>query len=367
MNIDLTIRHLAGEYPIYVEPGSLYSLGKRMTVAGLRGPVGIITHPHLNDQIGEAVRANLMAAGFQTRTVLVPDGERFKKLATAEQVINALLEQKMERNGTILALGGGVIGDLAGFVAAIIFRGVNFVQVPTSLLAMVDASVGGKTAVNHPRGKNLVGAFHQPQMVLIDPELLSTLSERDRIGGFAEMLKMGLIRDAAYVARLQEAREAILGLTDLDVVAETVARSCELKAQVVELDEREQGLRRTLNFGHTIGHAIERTSRYGTFRHGEAVLLGMYGAAWISNQLKHLGDAEWRQVAELLKAIPLEQSVQDLDPVAIEAATHFDKKVADNRVHFILLKGIGATLINDRVPIKLVQQAVQQIKQTWSE
>ena len=201
----------------------------------------------------------------------------------------------------------------------------------------------------------------------MDPDVLASLSPRDRLAGFAEMIKLGFVLDKQYLDFLQEHTPQILNLSDPGMVAAAIRRSCELKAAVVEADEREQGLRKVLNFGHTIGHAIEKTTDYHRFRHGEAVLLGMYGAAWISHQMEYLNTAEWEQVAGFLKQLPLEMSVADLDSQAIELATHQDKKVKDGRVVFVLMKGVGEHVFNDRVPTAMVQLAVDALKQAWKE
>ncbi len=366
MDQRIKVRHAAGDYEIIIEPGFLAKTGGQFLGRGLQGPVGVITNNTINDLYGETLRESLKSFGFQTRTILMPDGESYKSLATAEQVLTALIDQGLERGSTIVSLGGGVVGDLAGFVAAVLYRGIPVAHVPTSLLAMVDSSVGGKTAVNHARGKNLIGAFHQPALVIIDPLVLKSLGPRDMVAGFAEMLKMGAIKDADYLRDLGNDVESLLSLSDSTRVSEAIQRSCALKAEVVEKDERETDHRRILNFGHTVGHAIEQTSNYGTFRHGEAVLLGMYAAGWISQELQYLSPTEWSEFAGILKQVPFSGDVNGLDPAGIETATHLDKKVEKNRVNFVLLKGLGETVITDRVQPDLILQAVEEIKQFWN-
>lgn len=363
--IKIPIRHSKGDYEILIDSGLLPKSGGQLLNAGLKGPVAVVTNKTINDLYGETLRESLKNFGFQTRTILIPDGESYKTMATAEQVITAMIEQGLERSSTVLSLGGGVAGDLAGFVAAVLYRGMKLVHVPTSLLAMVDSSVGGKTAVNHSRGKNLIGAFHQPEMVLIDPLLLKSLGPRDLVAGFAEMLKMGAIKDQAFLNTLHEQQDAILNVSDGEKIAEAIQKSCELKAEVIEADEREQDLRRILNFGHTVGHAIEQTAGYGAFLHGEAVLLGMYAAGWISHELKYLSATDWDQLSAILLNVPFQGDVSNLDPETVEAATKYDKKVIDSRVNFVLLNGLGSTLINDRVKPETVKEAVAEMKAAW--
>jgi len=361
----LVIRHARGSYPIEIDAGSLKRIGQRMHDHGLRGPVGIITQPALNEHVGEIVRESLRGAGYATRTVLVPDGERFKTLASAEQIITALLQQGLERGSTILALGGGVMGDLAGFVAAILYRGVPVVQVPTSLLAMVDASIGGKTAVNHTSGKNLIGAFHQPSLVMIDPTVLETLSLRDRVAGYAEMIKLGLVLDGNYLAFLEKHQQQILEAGEMELLNQAIGKACALKAKIVEEDEREGGVRKVLNFGHTLGHAFELVTGYEHLRHGEAVLLGMYGAIWLSHHLKYIdGDCRDR-CQSLIATLPLDVDLRGMDPGKVEEATHLDKKVRDGQIQFVLMRGLGSYLFTGHVAPELVREAAEVVLQKF--
>lgn len=363
----ITIKHATGKYPILVQPNSLDALGERFQRHNLKGPVGIVTNHKVNDLYGDRVREALKTEGFVTRTILMPDGEPFKNLATVEQLINALLKQKMERNGTILALGGGVTGDVTGFVASILFRGVRWVQVPTTLLSQVDASVGGKTGVNHDLGKNIIGAFHQPELVVIDPQVNLTLETRDRLSGYAEMLKMAFILDPSFLDVLTKYRDKIIDGDDVNMLSRAISRSVALKARVVTEDERESNRRRILNFGHTFAHALEKVTAYKRYRHGEAVLLGMYAGGWLSNQVSGLSNDNWDMMRAILRDVPFDQQVDDLDAAEVVAAMEGDKKTRDDRIHYVLLKRFGDVTITDEVSPTAAQLAVQAMKAAFTQ
>lgn len=361
----ININHETGSYDIQIGHDLLPSVARSLQEIAATGPVGIISNARINDLYGGVIRSTLNQAGYLTRTILIPEGEAFKTLASAEQVITALIAQGMERSGTILTLGGGVITDLGGFVASVLFRGVKLVHIPTTLLAMVDAAVGGKTGVNHKSGKNLIGSFYQPDLVLIDVDTLTTLDNRDRISGYAEMFKMGAIRDTNYLEFLVDNMATCLDSESGDVLIKAIARSCELKAEVVEADEKEGDLRRILNFGHTLGHAIEATLGYGTVRHGEAVILGMYGAGWLSNQVGELTKESWSKLSRMLKQIPLDLPLDKLDSTAIEKATRLDKKVANSQLHFVFLRELGEAHMQTGIPALMIKLAVDGIKEAW--
>jgi len=365
--IKVKVSHQLGEYDILVGSGVLAKVADHLKTIKASGPLGIITNNKVNELYGTEVRESLQAAGYMTRTILIPDGEEYKTLATTEQVMSALIAQGMERNGTILTLGGGVTTDLGGFVASILYRGIKLVHLPTTLLAMVDASVGGKTGVNHHSGKNLIGSFYQPALVLMDTEVLESLEQRDRVSGYAEMLKMGVIRDRNYLDFLTSNRDELLRPNPVENLHRAIARSCELKAQVVESDEKETGLRRILNFGHTLGHAIETTLGYGNIRHGEAVILGMYGAGWLSNQVGHLSSEAWKTLSKMLLNIPVQGAVDKLDSGAIEQVTRLDKKVADSKLNFVLLTELGQAEIQTGIPVLMIKLSVDAIKKAWKD
>ena len=283
------------------------------------------------------------------RTHILPDGERHKTLATASGVMDAMIDAGFGRDAAVVALGGGVVGDIAGFAAACVQRGVDLVQIPTTLLAQVDSSVGGKTGVNHSRGKNLIGAFHQPRCVIIDPRTLDTLPLDEYRAGIAEVIKYGLIRDAAFLGWLEDNIEALLG-RDPETVMHAIRRSCEIKAEVVAADEREAGLRALLNFGHTFGHAIEVNTGYQTWRHGEAVAVGSVLAAGLSERLGLLQPDQAERVRRLISAagLPVQPPPGSVDDLL--TAMHRDKKVRDRRLHFILLEQLGHAKVSADVP-----------------
>jgi 3-dehydroquinate synthase len=275
-------------------------------------------------------------ADKQVHVIKLPDGETYKTLETVEGILDTLVENGANRDTVLIALGGGVIGDITGFAAACYMRGVDFLQVPTTLLAQVDSSVGGKTGVNHARGKNLIGAFHQPVLVLIDTDTLKTLPDRELKAGLAEVIKYGAIVDPAFFAWLEDNIEALV-TRDPEALARAIQRSCELKAEVVAEDEREAGRRAILNFGHTFGHAIERCQGYGEWLHGEAVAAGMVMAAKLSN----MDLAEFQRLAGLIERAGLPAAPP---PIAVEdmlAAMGMDKKVQNKKLRFVLLRSLG--------------------------
>ena len=338
-------------YPIIIEPGLLQdaqALAQHIT----QREMVLIT----NDTVGQHYAA-IFERAFADRMfsrITIPDGEQYKNIDTWQQVLTQLLEKRYSRNVVLIALGGGVVGDLTGFVAASYQRGVDFIQVPTTLLAQVDSSVGGKTAVNHTLGKNLIGAFHQPKRVLIDPDTLSTLPEREYVAGLAEVFKYGLICDAAFFAWLCEHREALCQ-RETKAVMFAIARSCALKAEVVAQDEKESGLRAILNFGHTFGHAIEAVTHYHRFLHGEAVAIGMVLAARLSEQLGALSAAEVDTVQNWLQQIGLPTTVPgDLSADALIDAMQGDKKRTDKGVRFVVLTHIGQAKVTADIDQKLL-------------
>jgi len=278
--------------------------------------------------------------GHAVTSISLPDGEVYKTLDTFTTVLDALADSGANRDTTVIALGGGVVGDIAGFAAASYMRGVDFIQVPTTLLAQVDSSVGGKTGVNHPRGKNLVGAFYQPRLVLIDTDTLTTLPDRELSAGLAEVIKHGAICDAAFFAWLEDNMSALLA-REPAALAYAIERCCAIKAAVVAEDERESGRRAILNFGHTFGHAIERHEGYGQWLHGEAVAAGMLMAA----QLSGLGDDELTRLENLLLAAGLPVVPPDIEPQQWLEIMGMDKKVQRNKLRFVLLRSLGESYV----------------------
>lgn len=288
-------------------------------------------------------------AGYQVDVVELPDGEQFKTLATVNSIYDVLLSAPHHRTTTLIALGGGVVGDMCGFAAATYQRGVNFIQIPTTLLAQVDSSVGGKTGVNHPRGKNMIGAFHQPQAVIVDTAVLRSLPEREFAAGIAEVVKYGLIADAGFFAWLESNMDALLARDD-EVLSRAIERSCAIKADVVAQDERESGVRAWLNLGHTFGHAIEAAQGYGSWLHGEAVAAGMMMALDLSVRLGWLEPEARERLSRLLEQANLPVRAPAIPVDRFLSLMSADKKVLDGKIRLVLLKGVGSAVITDEAP-----------------
>ena len=290
----------------------------------------------------------------QVHAISLPDGEAYKTLETAEDILDTLVENGANRDTTLVALGGGVVGDITGFAAACYMRGVDFVQVPTTLLAQVDSSVGGKTGVNHARGKNLIGAFHQPVLVLADTDTLKSLPDRELKAGVAEVIKYGAIVDSSFFAWLEDNIEALI-TRDPDALAHAIQRSCELKAKVVSEDEREAGRRAILNFGHTFGHAIERCQGYGEWLHGEAVAAGMVMAAKLSN----MDLTEFERLADLIRRAGLPVAPPPIAAKDMLGAMGLDKKVKDKKLRFVLLRALGDAYVTTDYDKDLLDRILQ--------
>ena len=328
-------------YPIYIDRGLL---GQDLIRGHVRGnQVMVVTNETIAPLYLDAVTRGL--GDLQCDTLILPDGEQHKTLATLERIFDALMAHRHSRTTTLVALGGGVIGDMVGFAAACYQRGVDFIQVPTTLLAQVDSSVGGKTAVNHPRGKNMIGAFHQPRAVVIDTAVLDTLPEREFAAGMAEVIKYGLIRDPAFFQWLLD-NQAALAARDPAPVAEAILRSCRNKAEVVAADETEQGNRALLNLGHTFGHAMETFTGYRDWLHGEAVSAGMVMAARMSLELGWLKQADLDRVSDSLAAWKLPVTApQGMARADFSELMALDKKVQNGRLRLVLLNQIGDALV----------------------
>jgi len=345
----ITVNLGKNSYPIYIDRGNLRQLGDILAEVGLPEKVAVITHPSIARLYGEIVCGSLSSAGFDAEMIdSVPEGEESKSFDWAYRLYEPLIEGQMDRSSAIIALGGGVIGDLAGFVAATYMRGVPFVQVPTTSLAQVDSSVGGKVAVNHPKGKNLIGAFHQPKAVLIDVATLNTLPEREFLSGLVEVIKHGVIMDKPLFEMIEENIEDILDL-ELDLLVEVIAQSCRDKASVVEKDEKESGLRATLNYGHTFAHAIETLTDYNTYRHGEAVAIGMICASQLSVDKGLMAQEHLSRQIDLLKEAGLPTIFPDIDPETALQAMYRDKKAKGGKIRYILPTEIGRVIITDEV------------------
>jgi len=355
--IDIPVRLGPRSYRILVGAGILAGVGAELARLKVGGKVALVTDPTILSLHGAAVSRSLAEAGFDVTPVLLPEGERAKTLEVAASTWDRFLEAGLDRGSTVVALGGGAVGDLAGFAAATYMRGVNFVQMPTTLLAQVDASIGGKTAIDHARAKNLIGAFHQPRLVVSDTAVLLTLPEREYRSGMAEVIKHGIVLDAAYFADVEGAAPA-LRAREPAALERIVAGSCRLKASVVERDEQEAELRHVLNYGHTIGHAIEAITGYRRFAHGEAVSLGIAAEAGIAERLGLATPGLRARQLAALDALGLPVCGVGEPPERVIEALSRDKKAKDGRVPFILAPEIGAFRLVYDVPRATILEAV---------
>jgi 3-dehydroquinate synthase len=353
-----SLRVALGErsYPIHIGAGILDVT--ELYAAHLNGGrAAVVTNDIVARLYLDPVEAALERAGARVLRVTVPDGEPAKSWESVDRVCDALVAGGCGRDALVVALGGGVVGDLAGFVAAVYQRGVPFLQVPTTLLAQVDSSVGGKTAINHARGKNMIGAFHQPRAVIADVATLGSLPDRELRAGIAEVIKHGAALDAAFFAWLERDMEKLLA-RDPEALVHAVRRSCELKADVVARDERESGVRALLNFGHTFGHAIEAGAGYGKWLHGEAVAAGMVMAAELSQREGLIGAPDVRRLRDLIQRAGLPTSGPAIAPDAMHALMAVDKKASKGTVRFVLLEAIGQARLSGEISRANVDSAV---------
>jgi len=350
-------------YPIYVGAGLLPALGRFCAKLQLGRRCAVLSDDRVARLYAKPVLAALRSSGFEPRLICVPHGETSKSLKMIQAACDQLAAHRLERKSFIVALGGGVTGDLAGFLAAIYLRGIPFVQAPTTLLAQVDSSVGGKTGVNLKAGKNLVGAFHQPRFVLCDLRTLKSLPPREFRAGLAEVIKYGIICDAPFFARLERVLPRLLR-REAGVLAEVVARCCELKAEVVRQDETDTGLRAILNFGHTIGHAIENISGYGEYLHGEAISIGQVAAARLSAELTGLPADDTARIENLLLRAGLPVSIRLSGPARARllAAMQVDKKVSAGELKFVLARRIGQVESGHKVPPALIERVLTHVR-----
>ncbi|MAG20841.1 MAG: 3-dehydroquinate synthase [Candidatus Marinimicrobia bacterium] len=345
----VTVELADRSYPIHLENGLLDKLPEILDKQNGTSSWIIISQPSILELLGPRLKAR----SLDSYEIIVSEGESAKDLDEYRSVISKMIEIGCDRSSTILALGGGVVGDLAGFVAATYMRGIDFIQIPTTFLGMVDSAIGGKTGINLPEGKNMVGAFHQPKAVLIDPTILESLPREEAISGLAEVIKYGAIQDRDFL---------IWVLSELDEIKtfdfeSAITRCCAIKADVVSQDEREGGLRRILNFGHTIGHAIEAHMGYGDVRHGEAVAYGMNCAAWISEQLGILPAADRRILNDTIAKLSL-AAPSSLDQNAILNYIHKDKKGEDGVLNFVVLEGLGNATTSTKVQDQLIIESL---------
>jgi 3-dehydroquinate synthase len=336
-------------YDIVIGSETIGSLGDALKDFDLSPRIAIVSNPTVMNLYGDVVDASLKNAGFETIVITVPDGEEYKNLLWVEHIWGELLKCRLDRKSSVVALGGGVIGDMAGFAAAAYMRGIRFVQAPTTLLAQVDSSVGGKTGVNHPLGKNMIGAFWQPSLVWIDVEILRTLPRKELLAGLAEVIKYGVIWDEDFFNYLDDNKDAILALK-ADALAHIIARSCRIKAEVVSSDEREAGLRAILNYGHTVGHAVETTTGYTRYLHGETVAIGMNVEARLAVQVGLLSEDEALRIKGLIESygLPTELPEGAGAKEMLQAMEH-DKKALAGQLRFTLPEKVGKARVNESV------------------
>jgi 3-dehydroquinate synthase len=346
----------AGAYPVIIGAGTLAMLPRLLEDAALGPRRMIVSSPVVWALHGEALRS----ASTEPEPILIPDGERFKNNVTVGRVYESLIERDADRSTVIIALGGGVIGDLVGFAAATYLRGVRLVHVPTTVMAQVDSAVGGKVGINHALGKNLIGAFHPPRLVIADPSVLATLPRREFRAGLYEVVKYGVIASATLFADVFEILPALFA-RDEAALSRVIAESCRIKADIVSVDEREGGLRRVLNFGHTVGHALEAVTKYRRFRHGEAVAYGMLAAAHLGAARGVTPIAVRDRLAEAIAKLGPLPPVADLSLKEIIGATAHDKKIVAGTLHFIAATAIGATTTLTDVTEKELRAAVKAI------
>ena len=353
-----SLRVALGErsYPIHIGAGLLDQADLyRPYLTG--GSAAVVTNDVVAPLYLSTVTKTIEAAGARVTGIIVPDGEQAKGWETLERVFGALLAARCGRDTLLVALGGGVVGDLAGFAAATYQRGIPFLQVPTTLLAQVDSSVGGKTAINHARGKNMIGAFHQPRAVISDVTTLDTLPDRELRAGLAEVIKHGLALDAGFFAWLEGNIEKLVS-RDRGALGFAVKRCCELKAQIVHADEREAGVRALLNFGHTFGHAIEAGTGYGSWLHGEAIAAGMVMATELSTRLKLVGESDVSRVKTLLERARLPVAGPALAPERLMELMAVDKKAAQGKLRFVVLEAIGRAALRGGIDERLIREAI---------
>jgi 3-dehydroquinate synthase len=339
-------------YEVLIQPNVLTQIGSVLQDLGLSGRVGIVTNPVVNELYGRVVHRALKRAGFSPFFVVIPDGEQAKSLSWLSKILNALVTQRFERQDVVMALGGGVVGDVAGFAASVYLRGVPFVQVPTTLVAQVDSSVGGKTGVNHPMGKNLIGAFYQPRVVVIDPQALQTLPKREWVAGLAEVIKYGMIADSQFFEYLERHVEGLRAQAE-EVIPGVIRRCCEIKAEVVGGDERESGRRRILNYGHTVGHALETWGQYKKWIHGEAVGIGMVQEAAIAQYLGICDRELVERQSDLIQDVGLPIAMPSMKFKELWDAMQHDKKVVKGQINCVVPKRIGEVQV-----VPLVRQHI---------
>jgi 3-dehydroquinate synthase len=349
----ISVRCSGSSYNILVGAGVLQEMETHLSQAGLQPPFLVVSQPRILKAVGQRLKKTFPVA-------VIPDGERAKSLTTVSRLLDRMVDLKLSRQSTIIALGGGVAGDVAGFVASIYMRGIRVVQAPTTLLAQVDSSIGGKTGVNHKVAKNLIGTFHQPALVLSDPLVLKSLPEREYASGLYEALKYGVIQDAALFADF-ELNTDKFRQRDPEAIAGLVARCAAIKADVVMKDEKESDLRRILNFGHTVGHGLEAAAQYQRIKHGEAVGYGMIAAARIGHSLDKLSGTDRDRIENAVGSLGRLPALTGMHSKDVLKALQHDKKVRNGAIHFVLPRAIGRVEVTPDVPFELVRDVVKGI------
>lgn len=349
-------------YSIFIKAGSLGQAGTLICSATRAQKILLVSNPRVFDLYGQQVVEALTGQGFQVQVGLMPDGEQYKNMEEMLKILDIAVSGKLERTGAVAALGGGVAGDLAGLVAALFHRGVDFIQIPTTLLAQVDSSVGGKVAVNHPRGKNLIGAFHQPRLVIIDPLTLNTLEDGEFDSGLGEVVKYGIIWDKDFFNFLEDRTQQIRQ-REPSCIEKIIYQSCRIKSRIVAMDEREKGLRALLNLGHTYGHALEQLGGYRLFRHGEAVVMGTMAAAYMSHEMGLLNRDDLQRIRALLVALGIWRPFPDFSGEEIYRVMMNDKKVDHEHLRMVIPQAIGKAAILEAPSRDLVLTAINKARE----
>lgn len=355
----LTVALPQRSYDINIGSGLLGQAGKVAGEFAGGRKIILVSNPTVYGLYGEQCRESLVNSGFEVILSLMPDGEEYKNITEVLKIVDAAVKGRIERTDLLIALGGGVVGDAAGFAAAIYQRGIDFIQIPTTLLAQVDSSVGGKVGVNHFQGKNLLGAFHQPRSVIIDTDVLKTLALRDYLSGLAEVIKYGLIYDEEFFAFLEARVPAIIDQEE-ETLQKIIYRSCQIKSAIVAADEREAGLRAVLNLGHTFGHAVEKLGDYKAYRHGEAVAIGINAAVHLAAGSGLMTAGEAGRVRDLMDRLSLPMRFPDFAPEDIIAIMHQDKKSKKGRIYLVLPRGIGDYVITDNITEEQLVKAIKE-------
>jgi 3-dehydroquinate synthase len=355
-------------YKIMIDQHLLMGVGEEIAShVKVGSKIAILVSKTVKRLYVDRVVRSLETSGYKPNIYLLPSGEPNKNLQTVSDMYDQLIEDNVDRSSAIIALGGGIVGDVSGFIASSLYRGIPLIQIPTTLLSQVDSSVGGKVGVNHPAGKNLIGAFYQPKMVLIDPTVLKTLDAREIVCGYGEICKYGFIRDTEFLENCISKRDDILELKNMDILSEIIQRSVEIKAEIVADDEQEAGIRMLLNFGHTVGHAIENSCGYGEFLHGEGVILGMLAALKLSVDHTGLSKEKAEKYIEKLRDIPMGNTLEKLDVEKAMIALSHDKKIRNGTLNFILLQDIAKPVIVNTITADMVRCALQWLKEIYRE